>query len=80
MDKGLEKERFVTISIKASVARKLQLYSKGISKSKSMTLLLMLEFFERNGISPEESIGPKIQTLEKNLFLIQQLFSKMENF
>lgn len=24
----------------------------------------MLEFFERNGISPEESMGPKIQTLE----------------
>jgi len=29
-----------------------------------MTLLLMLEFFENNGISPDESIGPHIQTLE----------------
>lgn len=64
MDKGLKKDRFVTISIKASVARKLKSFSKGISKSKSMTLLLMLEFFERNGISSEETLGPKIQTLE----------------
>ena len=29
-----------------------------------MTLLLMIEFFEDNGISPHESVGPKMQTLE----------------
>ena len=29
-----------------------------------MTLLLMIEFFESNGISPKESIGPQMQTLE----------------
>ena len=29
-----------------------------------MTLLLMMEFFEENGISPSESMGPKMQTLE----------------
>ena len=29
-----------------------------------MTLLLMMEFFEKNGISPEESLGPHVQTLE----------------
>ena len=29
-----------------------------------MTLLLMIEFFEENGISPHESIGPKMKTLE----------------
>lgn len=32
--------------------------------SNSMTLLLMIEFFESNGISPKESIGPQMQTLE----------------
>ena len=35
-----------------------------MSQSQSMTLLLMIEFFEENGISPHESIGPKMQTLE----------------
>lgn len=64
MDKGYEKEGFVTISIKASVAKKFKKYSKGISRSQSMTLLLMLEFFERNGISPTEDFGPRMQTLE----------------
>ena len=64
MDKGYEKEGFSTISIKTSVAKKFRKYSKGISKSQSMTLLLMLEFFEHNGISPNESLGPQMQTLE----------------
>ena len=64
MDKGYEKERFESLSIKAPVAKRFKLYCKGISKSQSMALLLMLEFFENNGISPEESIAPHIQTLE----------------
>jgi len=64
MDKGYEKEQFETFKIKASVAKKFRRYSKNISKSQSMSLLLMLEFFEGNGLSPKESIGPHIQTLE----------------
>ncbi|WP_206363252.1 BfmA/BtgA family mobilization protein [Sinomicrobium pectinilyticum] len=64
MDKGYEKERFESLSIKASVVKKFRKFCKAISKSQSMTLLLMIEFFEHNGISPEESIGPNMQTLE----------------
>jgi len=64
MDFRYRKERFETLKIKASVAKKFRSYCKGISKSQSMALLLMLDFFENNGISPEESIGPHIQTLE----------------
>ena len=64
MDKGYEKERFEGLKIKASVARKFRRFSKKISKSQSMTLLLMVEFFENNGISPEEPMGPHMQTLE----------------
>lgn len=64
MDKGYEKERFEGLKIKASAAKKFRRYCKKISKSQSMTLLLMVEFFEDNGISPEESIGPHIHTLE----------------
>ena len=65
MDKGYENERFESVSIKTSVAQKFTKFCKKMSKSKSMTLLLMLEFFEENGISPYESIGPKMQTLEE---------------
>lgn len=65
MDKGYENELFESVSIKTSVAQKFTKFCKKLSKSKSMTLLLMLGFFEENGISPNESIGPKMQTLEE---------------
>jgi len=64
MDKGYEKERFEGLKIKASAANKFRRYCKKLSKSQSMTLLLMVEFFEDNGISPEEPMGPHMQTLE----------------
>ncbi|WP_210725392.1 BfmA/BtgA family mobilization protein [Candidatus Ulvibacter alkanivorans] len=64
MDKGYEKERFESISIKTSVVKKFRRYCRNISKSQSMTLLLMIDFFENNGISPTEAMGPKMQTLE----------------
>jgi predicted secreted Zn-dependent protease len=38
-----------------------------MSKSQSMTLLLMLDFFEENGISPKETLGPNMQTLESEI-------------
>tara|TARA_R110002049_G_scaffold34079_1_gene111634 strand:+ start:1144 stop:1536 length:393 start_codon:yes stop_codon:yes gene_type:complete len=67
MDKGYEKEGFETFKIKASVAKKFRKFSKKMSKSQSMTLLLMIEFFEENGISPNETLGPNMQTLESEI-------------
>lgn len=64
MDKGYEKEQFTTISFKCSTVKKFRDFSKKMGASNSMTLLNMLEFFQHNGISPKESIGPQIQTLE----------------
>ena len=63
MDEELKKERFETFKIKTSVARKFRRFSRSIGQSQSMTLLLMLEFFELNQLSPKEHIGPKMQTL-----------------
>ncbi|HEA29572.1 MAG TPA: hypothetical protein ENH91_06200 [Leeuwenhoekiella sp.] len=64
MDKKYKKERFESLSIKRSVAKKFRGYSRSISRFQSMTLLAMLEFFEANGISPGESIEPQVRTLE----------------
>lgn len=64
MDKEYKKERFESISIKTSVVKKFRRFCKNMSKSQSMTLQLMLDFFENNGVSPNESIGPQIQTLD----------------
>lgn len=67
MDKKFEKERFVSISIKSSVAQKFKKFSRQIAKSQSLTLMLMLEFFEMNEISPMEQLGPSNRTLENEL-------------
>ena len=70
MDKGYEKERFEKLGIKVSVAVKFRKFCRKMSQSQSMTLLLMLEFFEENGISPAESMGPNMETLEKRISLL----------
>jgi len=70
MDKGYEKEQFKNLSIKTSVADKFNRFCKEMSLSKSMTLLLMIDFFQENGISPAESIGPNMETLEKRISLL----------
>lgn len=64
MDLGYEKEAFKTLKIKSSIAKKFKHFCGQMSASQSMTLHMMLEFFEDNGLSPKESLGPKIQTLE----------------
>lgn len=70
MDKGYEKERFESLSIKTSVAIRFRQFCKKMSKSQSMTLLLMIQFFEENAISPNESMGPNMETLEKRMSLL----------
>ncbi|WP_158977287.1 BfmA/BtgA family mobilization protein [Cellulophaga sp. L1A9] len=67
MDKGYEKERFEMLGIKTSIADRFRKFCKKMSKSQSMTLLLMIEFFEDNGISPKEKMGPNMQTLENKI-------------
>lgn len=64
MDNGYEKEKFTTISFKNSIAKKFRAFSKKMGASNSMTLLMMLDFFESNNLSPQESIGPTVHTLE----------------
>ncbi len=64
MDQEYKNEKFETLKIKSSIAKKFRRFSRSISKSQSMALLSMIEFFEMNGISPNEVIGPKMKTLE----------------
>lgn len=70
MDNGYEKEEFETLKIKSSVASQFREFSKMLSKSQSMTLLLMLDFFKENGISPAERLGPRMETLENRISLL----------
>ncbi len=70
MDKGYERERFEKLGIKTSVAVRFREFCKKMSRSQSITLLLMLDFFEDNGISPAESMGPRLETLETRISML----------
>lgn len=74
MDKGYEKETFAGLRIKISVALKFRSFSKRQGKSHSMTLLAMVEFFEHNGISPDERMHETIASLK---YLIKRRFNAM---
>ncbi|AEM71513.1 hypothetical protein Murru_2475 [Allomuricauda ruestringensis DSM 13258] len=74
MDKGYEKERFAAMKVKISVAIKFRSFSKRQGKSHSMTLLAMVEFFEHNGISPDERMHETIASLK---YLIKRRFNAM---
>ncbi|WP_323027413.1 BfmA/BtgA family mobilization protein [Gelidibacter japonicus] len=52
MDEEFENERFDTLKIKASVADRFRRFCRTMSKSQSMTMLSMIEYFEWNGLSP----------------------------
>ncbi|WOD42888.1 BfmA/BtgA family mobilization protein [Hwangdonia lutea] len=67
MDKGYEKERFENLSIKRSVVKKFRKYSKSISKSNSMTLLSMVEFFENNELSPDDDLKSDLIETENRI-------------
>ncbi|WP_432411275.1 BfmA/BtgA family mobilization protein [Rasiella sp. SM2506] len=70
MDRGFEKEEFETLKIKRSVANEFRKFSKMLSKSQSMTLFLMMDFFNENGISPTEHLGPRMETLENRISVL----------
>jgi len=74
MDKGYEKERFTCISIKVSIAKKYRRFCKTLGKSQSMALLAMVEFFEHNGISPDQRMHETIASLK---YLIKRRFNAM---
>ncbi|KAB7530293.1 hypothetical protein F8C76_01940 [Flagellimonas olearia] len=74
MDKGYEKEAFRTVCIKISVLKKFKGFSKRHGKSHSMTLLAMVEFFDHNGISPDERMHETIASLK---YLIKRRFNAM---
>jgi len=74
MDKGYEKEPFRTVCIKISVLKKFKGFSKRQGKSHSMTLLAMVEFFDHNGISPDERMNETIASLK---YLIKRRFNAM---
>ena len=67
MDKEYQNDRFVTLRIKEPVAQEFRKFCKHQSKSQTVTLEGMLEFFKRNGISPEDEVTTDLKKLESKL-------------
>ncbi|WP_127025028.1 BfmA/BtgA family mobilization protein [Flagellimonas beolgyonensis] len=74
MDKGYENERFTCLSIKITIAKKYRRFCRTQGRSQSMTLLSMVEFFEQNGISPDERMHETVASLK---YLIKRRFNAM---
>lgn len=58
---------FSAISIKEKVAQRFRKFSKRVARSHTDTLETMMNFFEWNELSPNESLGPNMKTLESSL-------------
>lgn len=58
---------FSAISIKSNIAARFRKFSKKVGRSHSETLQSMLDFFEWHEISPNDSLGPNMISLENRL-------------
>ncbi|RIV31546.1 hypothetical protein D2V08_13960 [Flagellimonas lutimaris] len=67
-------ERFKSLSIKEPVLLKFRRFSKRFGKSQSMTLLSMIDFFERHGIDPDQHLG---ETLASMKLFMKRRFNAM---
>lgn len=74
MENESKNERFKSLSIKEPVLLKFRRFSKLFGKSQSMTLLAMMEFFERHGISPDQHFGETIASMK---LFIKRRFNAM---
>jgi len=74
MENVSKNERFKSLSIKEPVLLKFRRFSKLFGKSQSMTLLAMMEFFERHGISPDQHFGETIASMK---LFIKRRFNAM---
>lgn len=74
MENDSKNERFKSLSIKEPVLLKFRRFSKLFGKSQSKTLLAMMDFFERHGISPDQHLG---ETMASMKHYIRRRFNAM---
>lgn len=68
MNTGNQKKYgFSAISIKSKVATRFRKFSKRMTRSHTETLEAMMNFFDLNELSPNESLGANMKTLENRL-------------
>jgi hypothetical protein len=67
MDQEYQKEQFVTLRIKESVAREFRKFCKEEGTSQSVTLAAMLRFFERHHARPGDNLPISNKKVEQRI-------------
>ncbi len=60
-------DSYSRIKLNVKTANRFRKFSGQIAGSHSETLTIMMDFFDHNKISPLESLGPNMKSLENNL-------------
>lgn len=60
-------DSYSRIKLNIKTATRFRKFSEQIAGSHSEALTIMMDFFDQNKISPAESLGPNMKTLENNL-------------
>lgn len=60
-------DSYSRIKLNIKTANRFRKFSKQITGSHSEALTIMMDFFDINKISPSESLGPNMKSLENNL-------------
>ncbi len=60
-------DSYSRIKFNVKTANRFRKFSGQIAGSHSETLTIMMDFFDQNKISPSESLGPNMKSLENNL-------------
>ena len=60
-------DSYSRIKLNIKTANRFRKFSKQITGSHSEALTIMMDFFDKNKISPSESLDPNMKSLENNL-------------
>ena len=60
-------DSYSRIKLNNKTAQRFRKFSEQIAGSHSEALTIMMDFFDQNKISPSESLGPNMKSLENNL-------------
>jgi len=78
MEDGYQKYRFSAISIKKEVAVRFRAFSRLVSDSHTSTLVAVMDFFERNDLSPNDDLGIKNNRTNKRINAMIAILKNIE--
>ncbi|MBO0356176.1 MULTISPECIES: BfmA/BtgA family mobilization protein [Flagellimonas] len=75
-----QKYRFSAISIKKDVALRFREFSRLVSDSHTLTLVAVMDFFERNDLSPNDDLGINNNRTNKRINAVIAILKNIEKY